>query len=261
MSGNCATGMRSSASAPAMRDDDGDDDGQPRPVDENAGDHGGSARPAGGGWRPARRLLPGGGAPTGAAFTCCPGRTRCSPSAITVSPPCRPGLDHHLVAHGAGRACTGRRCAFFSASDDDHVVAALVLQHRGAGQDDGRHRLGALDRDGDELAIDQLAVAGCAGLHLGAARVRDQRADQQGVGVAVDLGVDELDPPALRIEPAIGGAGCGSPRHRRRRAARSGCAIRPPARALTVKTTRIGSWLTMVASGSVRVGVTTLPGV
>ena len=57
----------------------------------------------------------GGGAPTGAAFTSCPGRTRCSPSAITVSPPCSPA-SITTWSRSVWPSVTGRRCAFFSAS-------------------------------------------------------------------------------------------------------------------------------------------------
>ena len=68
MSGNCATGMSAMAMTPHERDDDGDDRGEPRPIDENVGEH--------------RRQRPGGGA----ADTTWPGRTFWMPSMMTARP-------------------------------------------------------------------------------------------------------------------------------------------------------------------------------
>ena len=83
MSGNCATGMRSMAMRARQGDDDGDDHGEPRPADEDGGDHrpcAGRAVPAGG-WT---------GAAAGPGETAWPGRTRWMPSTITLSPSVRP---------------------------------------------------------------------------------------------------------------------------------------------------------------------------
>jgi hypothetical protein len=115
----------------------------------------------------------------------------------------QPVLDHHI---GADAAAELHRAALrlLTLADHQHEGAALVLQHRGARDDDGLHLLGALHHHRDELPGDQLAVAGRAGPHPVAAWVRDQRADQQRIRVAVHLGVDELDPPGLVVDPAIG---------------------------------------------------------
>src|SRR5262249_33929535 len=115
------------------RDDDRDDDREPRPVDENRRDHcvafdslvpvppssssdGAPARPpvtAGVPAAPCGEI--GGGGLAGAGDTASPGRTRCTPSLTTCSPSLSP-LVMTAVVGVDWPSWMGRRCALFCAS-------------------------------------------------------------------------------------------------------------------------------------------------
>ena len=173
-----------------------------------------------------RRVAARGGASTGAGFTGWPGRTRCSLRPPRVSPPCSPPST---TARSAVErpSVTLRRCATLPSPTTKTKAPCWSCSTGRARQGDGHDRLGALDRHADELPVDQFARrhGGRPAARL-ADRVRDQRAHQDGVGVAVDLVVHEVDPPGFRDT-------AGHPRCARapapraaRRGLRSGCAAR-----------------------------------
>ena len=255
MSGNCATGMRIIASAPASVGDDGDDDREARPVDEDGGDHARSApRPAAAPPGVAVR-----GAATGAGFTGWPGRTRCRPSTTTVSPPCRPSSITAVSAGGAAERDVAPRRAVVLAHHEDEG-ALLVLQHGRARQGDG-HAPAPRPRP--------MTVTNCPST---SSRGRDRRGAWPSAGGS---GWGSARAPGWCR--CCGRSGCRRSRSARPRDRsahrRCGCAPAPRAgpprpskrlrrssavRWLTAKATRIGSWLTMVASVPAS-GPTTLP--
>src|SRR6185437_16887425 len=82
---------------PGERDDDRDDEGEPRPIDENVGDH----------------LIAPGAPPISVALTTSPGRTFWMPSTITFSPALRPEAMAISVST-ASAVCTRRTSTFLS---------------------------------------------------------------------------------------------------------------------------------------------------
>src|SRR5439155_21569153 len=100
------------------RDDDGDDNRQPRPIDENRRDHSvafGSLEDGPLAPRPATSGAIVGGGLAGPGDTGWSGRIRCSPSLITSSPSLSPLLT--TAVDGVDwPSWIGRRCALFCAS-------------------------------------------------------------------------------------------------------------------------------------------------
>ena len=159
MSGYCATGIASSDEQAGDRGDDGDDDGEPRPVDEDGGEHRLSSGSAGGG--------------TGVRRTGAPGRTRLQ------------ALDDDLLAAGqalldddVGAALGAELDALddrLAVLDDEDIDALLVGDQRRLRHHDLLLRRAALDGDAHQLAVDQRAVG-----------IGHRRAHQHGIGRPVD---------------------------------------------------------------------------
>ena len=107
MSGNCATGIERDRDDAGERDDDGDDEGEARPIDEDAENIGGQFPARGGG------------------DTTWPGRTFWMPSMMTSSPCLRPVGDDD-VARLLGPGRDPPQLDLLGGVDDQHVAAGLV---------------------------------------------------------------------------------------------------------------------------------------
>ena len=143
MSGNCATGIAEMAMQPGQRDDDRDDEGEPRPVDEDRGDH--ALEP------PACR------GNAASLSTTWPGRTFCMPSTMTRSPSFSPSS----MTTSVSSLRAGLDAALLDlvlAVDDQDVGAGLVDLQAACGTTSRGCSCALADLDGDEFAIDQLPL-------------------------------------------------------------------------------------------------------
>ena len=201
-----------------MRDHDRDHDREPGPVDEDGGDHRPISRPrrcrrpparfppacaaAAGCGRETRAVGAGacspdataGVAPAGGApgFTFAPGRTRCKPSTITVSPAVRPaGHDRGSWAR-TGRAGCAAASPRSARRPHRRSCPAGPTAPRCAGWPAPCDQLDPLDGDGDELAIGQVAVAHVARLGARPDRVGNMRPQRQRVGVGRHARIDVI---------------------------------------------------------------------
>ena len=168
MSGNCATGMRSSASSAGDRDDERDDDREPWPIDKDRRDHCFAFGSSAGRGR-------GAAAPSVVPVSRRGNRRRRGSRAgrhdLAGADTLQPLADDQLsflepiAHHGRGR----RRLAELDAPllrlvlriDDIDVIALLIGQHRGARNGENRDRLHALLQHGHELAVEQFARSRC----------------------------------------------------------------------------------------------------
>ena len=90
--------------------------------------------------------------------------------------------------------------------DDVDEAALGIGQDGGAGDGQRLDRLDAFEGDGDEGAIEQVAVPGLAGAGAGADGVGDGGAQGEAVGVGGDGGGGVVQLAGLGVEPAIGQA-------------------------------------------------------
>ncbi len=176
-------------------DHNGDDDRQPRAVDEDGRNH-----------RPAPPCSEAGLADTGGLAgpgeTTCPGCTRCTPSTTTRSPGFRP-LSTPASVGGAWPSCTRRLLHFVLRIDGIDVVAALVGQHRGARHGQQLHRFHALYQDGDEFAVYQLARRRVADLAVVERRIGNGATQHDCIGAGGHCVVDEIQLAGLAVEAAV----------------------------------------------------------
>ncbi len=252
MSGNCATGMRSSASTPASV----------MTIAMTIASRGRSTKTAEimarlplrrAGRRPGWRRRPGAGLTTGM-----PGRTRWMPSTITVSPSFSPpAID------GGGRRRLAERDAALL-----HLVVARRRRRRSrpAGRTARRRAEWPAPCTGStpssRTVTNSPSISGAvdrlARLRRPARRVGDRARAAGRVGVVGDRWVDVVELAGLLVQRAVRQP---QPDHhgaRSRPCRRSACAAPAPCAPTTGNRTYIGSWLTIVASGP-ELGETTLP--
>ena len=159
ISGYCATGITSSDSSAGDRRDDGDDDRQPRPVDEDRGEHRLSSGSSGGG--------------AGLACTGMPGRSALQPLDDDLLAARQALVDDHVGPLSPPGLPPHRGLAVL---DDEDIDALLVGDQRRLRHHDLLLRLAGLEID--------RAPAGRRSARPSGLGIR--RADQHRVGRAVD---------------------------------------------------------------------------
>ena len=150
ISGYCAIGSTCDAIRPASRDDDRDDAGEYRPVDEEFGERHDAERATSAGAAPAPH-----GAAAGASVTGAPGRTFSRLSVITRSPAFSPDRIVQSVPTQSP-ICTGVGCALPSGIDDEDERRFLGLHDGGLRHEEDVVALAGVDDDVDELSRQQL---------------------------------------------------------------------------------------------------------